>query len=98
MNKIKYIYKIIAQELILKKYDLNVSTIINGIKISKKQFYKDIKSGLIQMHKSQLINAQEGKYILANIKSLIKNSHSVQEAMLPFLLSANSKLDDTLDD
>ena len=40
----------------------------------------------------------EKLYILANIKSLIKHAHSVQEAMLPFLLSANSKLDDTSSD
>ena len=75
-----------------------ISSIMSGVKITKKQFYKDIKIGLIQMHKHKLIDSREGKYLLANIKTMIKSSKSTLEAMLPFLIAANSKLDDTLDD
>jgi hypothetical protein len=90
MNKIQYIYKLIGNELIIKKYKLTIEDMLGKPKISKKTLFKDIKKGLQNMGRNGTITVPEYKTILATIKSNIIAATGFSGAVKPFLMAAAS--------
>jgi hypothetical protein len=88
MNKIQYIYKLIGEELIIKKYKLTIKDLLGKPKFSKKTLFKDIKKGLQNMGRNGTISVNEYKTILSTIKSNIISSDGVSAAIQPFLMAA----------
>lgn len=98
MTKLKHIYKIIGENLILEKYGVT-SENIDTIKIKKKQLFDDIKSGLLKLRTAEYLSENEYEAMLDTIKSNLKESTSFSDAIMPFMLAAiSSRTVDTLGD
>jgi len=98
MTKLKHIYKIIGENLVLEKYGVT-SENIDTIKIKKKQLFEDIKSGLMKLRSTEYLSENEYEAIVDTIKSNLKESTSFSDAIMPFMLAAiSSRSVDTLGD
>jgi hypothetical protein len=89
MTKLKHIYKIIGENLILEKYGVT-SENIDTINIKKKQLFDDIKSGLLKLRTTEYLSENEYEAMLDTIKSNLKESTSFSDAIMPFMLAAIS--------
>jgi len=89
MTKLKHIYKIIGENLILEKYGVT-SENIETIKVKKKQLFDDIKTGLLKLRATEYLSENEYEAIVDTIKSNLKESTSFSDAIMPFMLAAIS--------
>jgi hypothetical protein len=89
MTKLKHIYKIIGENLILEKYGVTAEN-VTSIKIQKKQLFNDIKNGLMKLKSTEYLSESEYEAIVDTIKSNLKESTSFSDAIMPFMVAAIS--------